>query len=54
METPVLDLQCECENCKRLFEWWENCDRDERAYYIATELFVAMHGSDVCDGNPKV
>ena len=38
----------ECEKCKRLFELYERTPKDARDYWLMTELFVMLHGSDVC------
>lgn len=49
MDALMLEQKCECENCARLFAWWEENDKSEYAYWVATEIFVAMHGGDVCN-----
>lgn len=32
-----------------LIELWNGTDRSPRLYWVMTEIFVFLHGSDVCD-----
>ena len=38
-----------CEPCKLLVELYDQTPKSNRDYWIMTELFVLLHGSDVCD-----
>ena len=38
----------ECLKCERLMELYERTPKDPRDYWLMTELFVMLHGGDVC------
>ena len=38
-----------CPKCKLLLELYEGTPKSPRQYWVMTELFVLLHGSDVCD-----
>jgi len=38
-----------CLKCKYLKELYEGTHKSNRDYWLMTELFVLLHGSDVCD-----
>lgn len=38
----------ECQKCKMLMELYESSEKSNRDYWIMTELFVMLHGSDEC------
>ena len=46
----VKDFKSSCEKCNCLFELYEQAPRTNRNYWLMTELFVFLHGSDVCNG----
>lgn len=37
-----------CEKCEKLAELYERTPKSPRDYWLMTELFVMLHGSDVC------
>ena len=37
-----------CMKCLLLSELYDNTKRNARDYYVMTELFVLLHGSDIC------
>ena len=37
-----------CKKCKHLFELYERTPKSNRDYWLITELFVLLHGSDEC------
>lgn len=39
-----------CKKCELLFEIYERTPESNRDYWVMTELFVLLHGSDVCRG----
>jgi len=39
----------ECKKCKLLMELFERTPMTNRDYWLMTELFVLLHGSDVCE-----
>ena len=43
-----------CEKCALLLELYERTPKSNRDYWVMTELFVLLHGSDVCDGGEVV
>jgi len=38
-----------CEACEQLVELYEATPKTERHYWLMTELFVKLHGGDVCN-----
>ena len=38
-----------CRKCEMLFELYNQAPKCERNYWVMTELFVMLHGGDVCD-----
>ena len=45
----------ECPHCKFLAETFGNHpDSTDREYYLMTEVFVYLHGGDVCEYSKKV
>lgn len=43
-----------CEKCELLLELYERTPKSNRDYWVMTELFILLHGSDVCDGGEVV
>lgn len=43
-----------CEKCKILMELFERTPKTNRDFWLMTELFVMIHGSDVCDKSKGV
>jgi len=41
-------IRC-CLKCNLLEELFSRTSKSERDYYIMTELFVLLHGTDICD-----
>lgn len=39
-----------CYKCELLIELYKQAPQTPRNYWVMTELFVLLHGSDVCDG----
>ena len=37
-----------CQACELLLELYERTPKTPRDYWVMTELFVLLHGSDVC------
>ena len=37
-----------CEHCDNLKELYERTPMSERDYWLMTEIFVSLHGGDVC------
>jgi len=37
-----------CMKCERLMELYERTPKTPRDYWVMTELFVMLHGGDVC------
>ena len=48
--TPVPITKGKCQKCVYLFELFENTQKTNRDYWLITELFVILHGGDVCNG----
>ncbi len=48
------DKIIKCKKCTLLAELYKSAPKTNRNYYIMTELFVLLHGSDTCHVNPKV
>ena len=46
----VIEKECKasCIKCDRLKELYERTPKEPRDYWLMTELFVLLHGSDVC------
>ena len=42
-----------CRKCKLLLELYERTSKSNRDYWVMTELFVLLHGSDRCKGEGK-
>ena len=40
-----------CRKCDLLTELFERTPKSPRDYYAMTEIFILLHGSDVCGGN---
>ena len=40
-----------CIKCSQLAELYERTPKEPRDYWLMTELFVLLHGSDVCEGS---
>jgi len=38
-----------CEKCELLIELYGRTPESDRDYWIMTELFVMLHGSDICN-----
>ena len=38
-----------CQKCALLMELYEQTPKTPRDYWVMTELFVMLHGSDVCE-----
>lgn len=38
----------ECAHCDQLLELYQRTPQEPRDYWLMTEIFVAIHGSDVC------
>lgn len=38
-----------CEKCALLAELYDDTPKSNRDYWIMTELFVYLHGGDICD-----
>ena len=38
-----------CKKCEKLLELYQRTPQSDRDYWLMTELFVLLHGSDVCD-----
>jgi len=38
-----------CKKCKFLMELFKRTPMTNRDYWLMTELFVLLHGSDVCE-----
>jgi len=47
--TPNTDKQA-CKKCDQLLELYERTPKSNRDYWLMTELFVMLHGSDICRG----
>jgi hypothetical protein len=43
-----------CPKCEMLLELHEATDKTDRQYWVMTELFVMLHGSDVCEYKPDI
>ena len=39
-----------CEKCAMLAELYNGTDKSPRLYWVMTELFVWLHGGDMCRG----
>lgn len=46
LEPPTTDFVCDA--CSNLYDLFEMTDKSDRAYFLMTEVFVALHGGDVC------
>lgn len=42
-----------CYKCELLAELYKQVPQTPRNYWVMTELFVLLHGSDVCDGDEE-
>ncbi len=42
-----------CLKCKHLSELYEKSPKSNRDYWVMTELFVLLHGSDECKESKK-
>jgi len=42
-----------CIKCKRLKELFERTPKSDRDYWLMTELFVLLHGTDECKGGKQ-
>lgn len=42
-----------CYKCELLGELYKQVPQTPRNYWVMTELFVFLHGSDVCDGDDE-
>lgn len=42
-----------CKKCNLLSEFYERTPKSNRDYWLMTELFVLLHGSDECRGEEK-
>jgi len=42
--------EVKCEKCKMLMKLFERTPMTNKDYWLMTELFVMLHGSDVCRG----
>ncbi len=42
-----------CEKCDLLFELYDRTPKSNRDYWVMTELFVMLHGGDVCSKPQK-
>lgn len=42
-----------CRKCDMLMELYEQTPKTNRDYWVMTELFVELHGSDVCNENQR-
>ena len=40
-----------CAKCNFLIELYERTPKSDRDYWLMTELFVLLHGSDECKGD---
>lgn len=38
-----------CNKCQTLIELYQRTPQSDRDYWLMTELFVMLHGGDVCD-----
>lgn len=47
-EKPIEDKPS-CTKCKLLYELYERTPKSSRDYWLMTELFVLLHGSDICE-----
>ena len=43
-----------CQACELLIELYNGTPKTNRDYWIMTEIFVMIHGSDICDDKNKV
>ena len=48
--TKVQEEKTACKKCNLLVELLERTPMTNRDYWIMTELFVLLHGGDVCGG----
>ena len=39
----------DCRKCEQLFELYEQTPKTNRDYWLMTNLFVMIHGSDICN-----
>jgi len=46
METKINNQSCE--RCTMLMELYEGTEQNPRQYWVMTELFVMLHGGDIC------
>lgn len=42
-----------CYKCELLAELYKQVPQTPRNYWVMTELFIFLHGSDVCDGDDE-
>jgi len=54
MKKQVLKMKAECNKCKLLMELFEQAPQNNRNYWIMTELFMILHGSDECNYGEEV
>ena len=40
-----------CKKCDLLMELYEQTPKTPRDYWVMTELFVMLHGGDVCEAS---
>ena len=50
MQIPEPTEKAKCKKCKYLMELLKRTPMTNRDYWIMTELFVWLHGGDVCRG----
>lgn len=43
-----MERKNDCRKCEMLAELYNNIPKSDRDYWMMTELFVMLHGSDVC------
>lgn len=43
-----------CEKCKLLLELYQATPKEPRDYWVMTEIFVMLHGGDVCHKGKEV
>lgn len=46
----MLVINIDCEKCQTLDELYCRTPKSDRDYWLMTELFVMLHGGDVCRG----
>ena len=53
MKTLVEENEAKCMKCEFLMELFLRTPKTNRDYWVMTELFVMLHGSDICNGENK-